>query len=138
MSGTKSDQSDGTGNGPYHTDEEIFEELASREIEPPKWVFAPNSGVVYYLIGEYDAPASELLVDPSGVLTEWIDCDPDARVFEAVRLDELEDTPGTFEQISDVRTAISNDRLFARAVPDSRVLPVVEQLAEQVEDGRIK
>jgi hypothetical protein len=90
------------------------------------------------LIGEYDAPASELLVDPSGVLTEWIDCDPDARVFEAVRLDELEDTPGTFEEISDVRTAISNDRLFARAVPDSRVLPVVEQLAEQVEDGRIK
>ena len=139
MSRTETEQPEGeTGNGPYRIDEEIFEELASVEIDPPVWVFAPGNRVVYYVLEECDAPAGQLRVEPEGVLTEWVDCEPDARVFEGVSLPDLHNTPGEWNDISTLRTAISNGRIIPRPLPESHVLPVFEQFIDQIEDGRFE
>ena len=139
MSRTKTEQPEAeTGNGPYHSDEEILEELRSREIDPPVWVFSPANRVVYYVLEEYDAPAGQLRVDPEGVLTEWVDCEPDARVFEGVSLPDLHNTPGKWDDIPTLRTAISNGRIIPRPLPESQVLPVFEHFVDQIEDGRLQ
>jgi len=86
-----------------------------------------HDGELFVVVGEPDAPAGELEVDPAGTLDEWIDVDPDADVLDVVGEQRIDDAIGRFAGTDDVLAAVRDDRITPQAVPAGRLVPVLRE-----------
>jgi hypothetical protein len=94
--------------------------------------FDPNTGGAWIVLYDTGEPAAEYPVASGGVLTEWLDCEADERVYRAVAIADLQDKAIRVDSLDDLRDAVTRDRVLDRAVPESRACPLPAELADDV------
>jgi len=89
----------------------------------------------FYVLRRAPVPAGEFeFEDVGGTLTDWEECDPEADVLIVVNLDEAFETVGV-DDLDSMRSAINHGRLIERARPASKLVPALDEFAEQRDRG---
>ena len=120
-----------TGAVEVDGEEIAIEELGDEEPIVGAAALDPD-GWTYLVLARDDQPAGEYEVEPSGVLTDFVDCPPDDSVYFAVPFAKLREKPEEWRSVEQIRDAVAAGRVTRRVIPGSELAPLPAALVDEV------
>lgn len=105
-------------------------ELREAPIEPRTLAIDLDTDAWLAVLGLAEEPAGSVEFDNGATVAEWYDCPEDADVVLCVEETAIDEKPDTFDGFDDLEAAVDAGRLLLRAVPEPRVVPVLEEFIE--------
>ena len=89
-------------------------------------------GWTYLVLEQADQPAGEYEVEPSGVLTDLVDCPADDSVYFAVPFAKLREKPEEWRSVEQIRDAVAAGRVTRRVIQGSELAPLPAALVDDL------